>query len=114
MKTLLVVLLGLASSLLPLNCAKASTIKGAEQLVSEKINHHLYFDNDKDAQQLKGRVLVSFVIDEKGKINIIDEQSSDEEFKKFVNNKLSEITFDSVELLLGETYIINILAENNE
>jgi hypothetical protein len=54
------------------------------------------------------------MIDEKGKINIIDEQSSDEEFKKFVNNKLSEITFDSVEMLLGETYIINILAENNE
>lgn len=110
MKTLLVLLLGLASSLLPFKCAKASGINDIKQTVSKKISSHIYFTNDKDAE-LHGKMIVEFVIDEKGKIKITAEQTSNEEFKKFVHEKLSEITFDDHKDLEGETFIIKITSE---
>ena len=106
MKTLLVLLLGLASSLLPSKCATASNVKGPQQIVTETIHNHLYFDNNND-EQMTGVVKLSFLIDEKGKINIIEEMASDEQFKNFVNKKLAELVFNPAEVS-GQRFIVSI------
>jgi hypothetical protein len=109
MKTLTILLFGLASSLLPFKCAKAENTKNPNQHVQEKISQHLYYTSE--AEQLNGKIVIEFMVDSVGKISIQDEQANNEAFKNFVHEKLAEITFDDPQSLKGERFIIRINTE---
>lgn len=77
--------------------------KRTERIIRKAIDRAMIFPIEQEGKEMQGTVDVSFQINEKGKIKVVNIESSNTELMDYVLEKLNKIKLDNARTEEGQT-----------